>query len=64
MRMISLGAVVLCLCLCLWICSNTNAVISTADGYYVNISCDMYDKLNKEMVSKLEFIQVDCSDLR
>lgn len=41
---------------------NTNAIVTTSSGFYVNLTCDYYDGLNEWAKQPGNFIQFDCVD--
>ena len=46
---------------------NTNAIVTTSSGFYVNVTCDYYDKFSDQLVDWAKqpgsFIQIDCSNV-
>lgn len=45
---------------------NTNAIVTTSSGFYVNVTCDYYDQFSDQLVDWVKqpgnFIQFDCAD--
>lgn len=45
---------------------NTNAIVTTSSGFYVNLTCDYYDQFSDQLVDWAKqpgnFIQFDCVD--
>lgn len=45
---------------------NTNAIVTTSSGFYVNLTCDYYDQFSDQLVDWAKqpgnFIQFDCAD--
>lgn len=45
---------------------NTNAIVATSSGFYVNLTCDYYDQFSDQLVDWAKqpgnFIQFDCVD--
>lgn len=45
---------------------NTNAIVTTSSGFYVNVTCDYYDQFSDQLVDWAKqpgnFIQFDCAD--
>lgn len=46
---------------------NTNAIVATSSGFYVNVTCDYYDQFSDQLVDWAKqpgnFIQIDCSNV-
>ena len=46
---------------------NTNAIVATSSGFYVNVTCDYYDQFNNRFIEWTKqpgnFIQFDCSNV-
>ena len=45
---------------------NTNTIVTTSSGFYVNVTCDYYDQFSDQLVDWAKqpgnFIQFDCVD--